>query len=308
MIPALVLSVAIAGLALFAAKHYSVKPASGILPYFSFKSEKGATSQTNIKAAGRLGSKGQPLTVVGRDSATLHLVPGGEMPSELSGGSAVRPEIKPFYMDETLVTNYQFIEFLNDSLSKISVKDNAVIVDGRPWLLLGEVVKGYEPILYRNGKFQLNGAQHASCPVLRVTAHGASAYAGHYGKRLPTQKEWAYAAYNGKTSKNSSRTNRSPDDRQDQNSSHGGHGLNPDSGFTTSVLNSEPDLFGIRGLDGKVAEWGVLEDNSENQEYVALGGTMHGENGEEFSMTGTRRQPWEASDMIGFRTVLSSSR
>jgi serine/threonine-protein kinase len=210
-------------------------------------------------------------------------------------------------MDETLVTNYQFIEFLNASLSKISVEHNTVMTEGRPLLFLGEVVSGYEPILYVDGKFQLNGAQHSSCPVLRVTAYGASAYARHYGKRLPTQMEWAYAAYTGRISRDGSRTNRSSVEHPDHTGSHGDHSMNDDSVFHTPVLNSEPDLLGIRGLDGKVAQWGVLEDNSKKEEYVVLGGALSNENKNNASIKGMNRNPWEASEMIGFRTVLSPS-
>jgi len=54
--------------------------------------------------------------------------------------------VKPFYMDETLVTNFQYAEFLNNSLSKDTVKNNTVYADGHVWVMLGEVVKGYEPI------------------------------------------------------------------------------------------------------------------------------------------------------------------
>jgi hypothetical protein len=85
-----------------------------------------------------------------------------------------------------------------------------------------------------------------------------------------------------------------------------GHGSDP--GYTSPVLNSKPDLFGIRGLDGNFAEWGESGDNLKNREYVVLGGVINGQSGKEFSLTGVRLQPWEDSAMIGFRTVLSSSK
>lgn len=312
---ALVPTIALAALTMFAVNHYAIHPRSentaahsGIEP-----ARNGALPNVNLeRKEGMQDSGAWPPDVIGRDTAAMHLIPGGEMPPNPASGEASKEppqKVKSFYMDETLVTNYQFIEFLNDYLQQTIVKDNAVFVEGHPWILLGEVVKGYEPIIFRRGKFQINGAQHSSCPVLRVTAYGASAYAARYDKRLPTESEWAYVAYKEKISPGGdSRQNPASAELSRQTDPHGSHGSSPDSMFPTPVLDSEPDIFGIRGLNGYLAEWAVSGDNSSSDGYVVLGGTMNNVNGKNFPVEGMKRGPWDSSEEIGFRTVSSSPR
>ncbi len=43
-------------------------------------------------------------------------------------------KIDDFYMDETLVTNHQYVEFLNQILNRIKVEGNIVKGDGKIWL------------------------------------------------------------------------------------------------------------------------------------------------------------------------------
>jgi serine/threonine protein kinase len=140
-------------------------------------------------------SGSSPKTLQGKDGVTLGLIPGGEFtfPQGFGADSGKTVNINAFYMDETRVTNHQYVQFLNGSLSKIRVENGVVESDGTIWLLLGQVFEGYEPIVYREGKFYVNKPEHASCPVLRVTAYGALAYARFYGRRLPTEAEWLYA-------------------------------------------------------------------------------------------------------------------
>jgi len=59
----------------------------------------------------------------------------------------------------------------------VRVENNVVRSGKRILLLLGEVVEGYEPIVFREGKFHINGPMHSPCAVLRVTAYGATALA-----------------------------------------------------------------------------------------------------------------------------------
>ena len=287
IVPMLFLTAALAVLASFATALYHTKT----LPDAGLKLGKTSiTGANNLKEQVPHGTKELPAQITGRDGDVLHLIPGGEIPPAAEAGAAAgkSSKIKPFYMDEYLVTNYQFIHFLNDSLSEITVKDNAVIAEGHIWLFLGDVVKGYEPILYRNGKFELSGAQHSSCPVLRVTAYGAAAYAVHYGRRLPSERQWVYAAYEGRLSK----------DRPPLS------GLSFGSNFSAPVLDMEPDRLGIRGLDGHFAEWAVSGNGSNGPGYIVLGGAAD----KGFPMRGIARKSWDASADIGFRTVFDPSK
>ena len=91
-------------------------------------------------------------------------------------------------MDETRVTNHQYVDFLNQVIKKVQVEENVVKSDGKIWLILGQVLEGYEPIVYRNGRFHVNQPAHASCRVVRVTAYGATAYAKLLWEKTPQRE------------------------------------------------------------------------------------------------------------------------
>jgi formylglycine-generating enzyme required for sulfatase activity len=62
------------------------------------------------------------------------------------------------------------------------------------------------------------------------------------------------------------------------------------------VINSKPNAYGIRGLNGSIREWGLLisqlssRDKLREAEYVVLPSTI-------------QRQPWEGFAEVGFRCV-----
>jgi serine/threonine protein kinase len=116
-----------------------------------------------------------PATLSGRDGVTLHLIQGGsiQLPQGFVPEGERSAKVDPFYMDETQVTNHQYVDFLNQVLSRVRVEKGVVKSKGKIWLLLGEALEGYEPIVYRDGRFHITKAEHAACPVIRVTAYGA---------------------------------------------------------------------------------------------------------------------------------------
>ena len=224
------------------------------------------------------------------DGAMMIHVP-GDLSME-NGETENRGNVAPFFMDETPVTNHQYVDFLNGVLDEISVQNDVVLGQGSIWLILGEVTKGYEPILYRDGKFLVSHSGHAACPVLRVTAFGAEAYARMYGKRLPTRSEWLHAYQAGKIGSSSSENDK------------------PASfPIPTPVILFEENRFGIRGLNQGIDEWVVVAPSGKDPKEIPEGpeymvtGKIADENRQAGEISSVKRMPWEAFVRVGFRCV-----
>jgi len=247
-------------------------------------------------------------SILAEDGASMHFVPAGtvSLPENSSSQPDRSVKVNPFYMDETLVTNHQYVEYLNHNLSRIRVERGVVHGEDEIWLLLGEVKEGYEPIVFQKGEFKVSKIAYASLPALRVTAYGASAYARYYSRRLPTYTEWLHAMGNGdlQLEETSHDSGDSPEETDmqsmhDQMRSQGkGDVSGPQSADTkiSSVVNSQPNKYGIRGLDKNIQEWGLKvseatsRDNIREAEFVVLPSTI-------------QRYPWEGFGEVGFRCV-----
>lgn len=259
-------------------------------------------------------SQGAPVpSMVTEDGATLHLIPGGKIrvPDNFGPASGESLDIAPFYMDETQVTNHQYVEFLNKVRPRISVEKGVVKGNGKIWLLLGEIEKGYEPITYARGIFHVNHSADASHPVLRVTAYGASTYARFYGRRLPSVSEWLYAATDG-TGKydNRNETGTAPSNMMATDGMHQqmhpqethDTGRPADSWAPLPVDHFEPNAFGIRGLGKSIDEWGKLAP-----EFASGKGTQASDYAVLGAASLVARYPWEAFENVGFRCALGLS-
>jgi serine/threonine-protein kinase len=255
-----------------------------------------------------------------RDDTVQVLIPAGgiTIPENLGSEASRTVNIDSFYLDETMVTNHQYVEFLNKVRDKVKVERGMVSgEDGKLWLLLGEVKKGYEPITFVRGKFRVNSAAHAACPVLRVTAYGATAYAWFYGRRLMTEAEWFYVVSEGATPRRepSGDFSKFPEGSQLNEADAHGQDQRPASISTAQeglpipspVIMSKPNHYGARGLNGNMGEWGILSVNTEKEkpEYIVLGGALsRSENGDALP-SAIQRHPWEAFSEVGFRCALS---
>lgn len=235
-----------------------------------------------------------PATLEGKDNVTLHLVSGGKvlLLKDFTGEAGKQVKVAAFYMDATPVTNDQYVKFLNQVLPRIHVSGGMVHGDGQIWLMLGEVKSGYAPIVFEDGRFHIRLAEHAACPVLRVTAYGAAAYAHFYGKRLPTAAEWLYTVQTGAFHASGNATS---------------DGSPQDLPIPTPVMAYHADRYGIRGLNSNMGEWGRHDPSADaavkDTDYVILGG-IHDSPAKSVSIPGPiARQPWEAFEKVGFRCV-----
>ena len=245
-------------------------------------------------------------TLTGKDGATLHLVPGGELvlPEKFGSGAGKTIQVDPFYLDETEVTNHQYVGFLNRVISEIQVEGSVVRGDRGVWLMLGEVERKYEPIVFQQSKFFVNNPAFHSHPVVRVTPYGASAYARFYGRRLPTEIEWLRAVTGSKKMQRdttgigseSSTMMTHMEMMNEQTKSSPSEPQQP-SKSPVSVTQFKPNLYRIRGLRENVSEWVLSKgsrelDKQEKLKYLILPSAVI-------------RQPWEAFEEVGFRTALS---
>ena len=287
------------------------------------KPEPEKNGESHTKEAGtREASPTNPVTTSlhRKDDMTMHLVPGGRLlfPKALQTSGVASVEIASFYMDETQVTNHQYVEFLKRELPRIKVENGVVRGDGEIWMLLGEVKDGYEPIVFKDGQFNLNGVQHAACPVLRVTALGASAYVTFYGERLPTETEWLHAVTSGtgmSPGAQSARVDAAAPEELLQGHSHGTllSGSAPALAIPTPVIAYPPDGNGVRGLNSNIGEWATRTEAAHSrgegsqQEYMVLGGALGVASPGAGLPRGIRRYPWEAFGDVGFRCVSDAS-
>jgi len=227
-------------------------------------------------------------------------IPGGRMvlPSGFGTSSGKSVEVAGFDMDVFLVTNLQFVDFLNHNRARIVIENGVVKGDGAIWYLLGAVYDGYEPIVYRNNEFHASDAAMASNPVLRATGYGASAYANFFGRRLPTQTEWLYVLTEGTNRLQSNMKNTSTRPARAPNEQL------PAAFYT-------PNVFGIRGMNEGLGEWVLRvltdpsKDSTRENRYAVIGGTEGIPKDGGFIPAVIDRFPFESCEDTGFRTVMN---
>ncbi|MFA9615136.1 MAG: SUMF1/EgtB/PvdO family nonheme iron enzyme, partial [Deltaproteobacteria bacterium] len=208
-------------------------------------------------------------SIMGKDGLNMLLVPGGDL--RITSGDLEEQsktvKVQSFYMDETKVTNHHFVEFLNTVKDTLSVENGVVKKNGEIWFYLGEGTEPHEQIIYRHDRFHLRDTKYGAHPVVRVTWYGASAYAQHYGKSLPTEYEWEYAAIKGSSRSvafSESQPGTSPPGGGEADSRAADHITQmmrmhaPAEQTTldsTSGQISAGNLFGLKDMGGRVKEW-----------------------------------------------------
>jgi len=255
--------------------------------------------------------------ILGKDGITMHLIPGGELKTESKDSKIAEQNIRisPFYLDEKMVTNHHFVDFLNEINNSLVVENGIVKNNDEIWFYLGEGAESEEQIFFKHGRFHLKDEKYAAYPATRVTWYGASAYARHYGKRLLTESEWEYVVSQNlipdkqhiEEKANNPRNN---NDKPSANNQMHTHMMDMDSTFDSSKNQSKTTSPKESGKN--IKEWvirndmnqvSIYEDKSkENIFYPSLVVATSQYSAQQFK---NFRYPWEAFSDVGFRCALS---
>lgn len=142
-------------------------------------------------------------------------------------------KVSTFYLDESPVTNSEYLKFLKANPQWTKSKVKRVFADSsylHQW----------------KSDFEIPENANPDAPVTNVSWFAAEAYAKSVGKRLPTLDEWEFAAAADETSKNASEKTEFTDyilkSYQKKQSK-------------TPVKQQNPNYYGVYDLYGKVWEW-----------------------------------------------------
>ncbi len=204
---------------------------------------------------------------------------GASYPCDESEGPVHAAVMYPYRIEKTEVTNRLYLSFLLEALAAqppaIVLRDGAILA-AAPDDTLGAatvyLVLARSAIFYDLDREMLairpGQDEH---PVTGVTWFGATAYASHYGLRLPTEAEWEVAARGDHESYNYPFVDgvelTSSDGPQRANYAGARSGGDPFVGTTTPrrffdgqvhqgfrTIDS-PSVFGLYDLAGNVSEW-----------------------------------------------------
>jgi serine/threonine-protein kinase len=183
------IAVAIFSMVLMGLWHLLGEPGKTTVPQKSSQITQMESPQQTTTLPSRTESVTPAQSILGKDGIRMLFMPGGEFQADTKGlGGIGKPiEIQPFYLDEKMVTNHHFEEFLNDVKEILTIENGIVKHKNEIWIYLGKGNELHEQIIYEHGRYYLRDTDFASHPVVRVTWYGAMAYARQYGKRLATE-------------------------------------------------------------------------------------------------------------------------
>jgi formylglycine-generating enzyme required for sulfatase activity len=174
-------------------------------------------------------------------------------------------QLAPYWIGRQRITNLQDLRFLQAALEEdlLVVSPAAVMGHQRGGGLVPFLRFSYEDLAGQNfteprlarliswdGKRFLVKKEHEQLPVVDITWAGAHAYARYYGKVLPTEAQWEYAA-RGSDSRRFPWGNDLPTAKHANLNHLWGNKLFPVGTF--SPLGDSP--FGVQEMIGGVFEW-----------------------------------------------------
>lgn len=273
-------------------------------------------------------------SIRGKDGLTMLLIPGGEAKSASKAVSDQEQivQVPSFYLDEKMVTNHHFADFLNEVKESLNVENGVVKNKDEIWFYLGKSVESFEQIIYEHGRFHLRDTKYAAKPVVRVTWYGAFAYARHYDKRLVTESEWDYLfskeslsdiiASADKADSPPAITQHAPADSETHN-----HMMNRDTPAGGSETSSSPpatqhapnDTYARPAADTpydlkQSMEWAIRNDTDRKemsaagaQDNIGYPSIVIDKSPRHEPASKSFRYPWEAFFDVGFRCARSLS-
>ena len=144
------IAVAVLSVGLMGLWHLLDEPGKTTVPQKSSHVTPMDPPQQTTELISRTGPATPAQFILGKDGIRMFFMPGGEFKVETKGIEGVgKPiEIKPFYLDEKMVTNHHFAEFLNDVKEILSVENGVVKHKNEIWIYLGKDNEMHEQIIY----------------------------------------------------------------------------------------------------------------------------------------------------------------
>lgn len=210
---------------------------------------------------------------------------------------AHRVNVNSFYMDKYEVTNAQFVNFLkeygSDRVKEGSYAGRALFEEATERVFSRR--EGRAAQIIRKG--------YENQPVRHITWYGANEYARFYGKRLPTEAEWEYAAKGGK---NGSKYLYAGSDNAEQVAWY------KDNTNSTKVVGKKrANELGIYDLSGNVAEWcqdwyasnAYSSQNARVTQQKVIRGGYYNSPKERLEVTDRESSSPDRNAFVGFRCV-----